>query len=78
MKDINTIALEGRTDYVRDISSKALLSCDKRGLQDYKLRKKNSENQRAKLEQCVDDINSLRLEMNEIKSMLKTITSKFN
>jgi uncharacterized FlaG/YvyC family protein len=78
MKDINTIAIEGRTDFVRDLSSKALLSCNKRGLQDYKLRKKNSDNQRAKLDKCVDDINSLRDEIDEIKSMLKLITSKFN
>jgi len=55
--------------YIRDPETGALLSTDHSGLRAYKLQKKKSK----QITEMSDDINSLKNELSEIKSLLKTI-----
>lgn len=75
--NIKKVEIEG-TDLVRDLSSNAILSTSVTKLNAYKNRKKISMENKEKLDKCVDDINMLKDEIGEIKTMLRLLTSKFN
>jgi len=55
--------------YTRDDNSKAVLNSDTRALAQYKIARA----QRRKMESSLDDINTLKEEMGEIKSLLKEL-----
>lgn len=55
--------------YVRDTSTGAILATDSRGLKQYKLKRKRDKT-------LLDDINNLKKEMSEIKSLLVKIVDK--
>ena len=56
--------------FVRDDTSKAVLNTDRNALEQYKIEKIRRENEYNTLQNCVDDINSLKDDMQEIKNLL--------
>ena len=56
--------------FVRDYTSKAVLNTDRNALEQYKIEKIRRENEYNTLQNCVDDINILKDDMQEIKNLL--------
>ena len=56
--------------FVRDDTSKAVLNTDRNALEQYKIEKIRRENEYNTLQNCVDDINTLKDDMQEIKNLL--------
>ena len=56
--------------FVRDDTSKAVLNTDRNALEQYKIEKIRRENEQNILQNCVDDINNLKDDMQEIKNLL--------
>ena len=56
--------------FVRDDTSKAVLNTDRNALEQYKIEKIRRENEYNTLQNCVDDINILKDDMQEIKNLL--------
>lgn len=65
----NTIKIEQNDKYVRDRHSKALISKDLAGLEAYK----TTRNRMKEIRGYGDDINNLKNEFAEIKSLLQQI-----
>ena len=59
--------------YARDNETGALLSVDRAGLQAYK----NKKRQTIQIHEMSNDINSLKKEFSEIKSVLQQLVQKF-
>lgn len=80
MKTINTtlISLDDSAELKRDPHSKALLSTSINKLEAYREKKRVNLQQQMRIEQCVDDINTLKQEMTDIKVMLTQIINKIN
>ena len=62
--------------YARDNSTGALISTDYAGLAAYKKRKKLLKEKSLEMDKMSNDINSLKEELFEIKSVLQTIVQK--
>ena len=62
--------------FVRDDTSKAVLNTDRNALEQYKIEKIRRENEYNTLQNCVDDINILKDDMQEIKNLLLKISEK--
>ena len=65
--------------YVRDIHSKALLNTDRVALENHRQRKKFIDDQAKEwqmMKSKVDELNTVREEMLEIKSLLKELLNK--
>ena len=56
--------------YIRDDTSKAVLNTDRNALEQYKVERIRREKEQSILQDCVDDINSLKDDMQEIKNLL--------
>ena len=56
--------------FIRDDTSKAVLNTDRNALEQYKIEKIRRENEYNTLQNCVDDINILKDDMQEIKNLL--------
>ena len=56
--------------FVRDNSSKAILNTDISALEQYKIARDQRLKDKHTLEQCVEDIGSLKNDMQEIKNLL--------
>jgi len=80
MKTINTtlISLDDSVELKRDPHSKALLSTSINKLEAYREKKRVNLQQQMRIDQCVDDINTLKQEMTDIKVMLTQIINKIN
>ena len=56
--------------FVRDTLSKAVLNTDINALEQYKFARDKRLQEQTTLQNCVDDISSLKDDMNEIKNLL--------
>ena len=56
--------------FVRDNLSKAVLNTDINALEQYKLTRNKRLEEQSTLQNCVDDISSLKNDMQEIKNLL--------
>ena len=58
---------------VRDLESGAILNTDTKVAQGMKLAKKNRQKTKDQLETNTNDINSIKTELSEIKTMIRTL-----
>ena len=75
---METVQTENQS-YVRDIHSKALLNTDRVALENHRQRKKFIDEQAKEwqmIKSKVDELNTVREEMLEIKSLLKELLNK--
>ena len=75
---METVQTENQS-YVRDIHSKALLNTDRVALENHRQRKKFIDDQVKEwqlMKSKVDELNTVREEMLEIKSLLKELLNK--
>ena len=75
---METVQTEDRR-FVRDIHSKALLNTDRTALENHRQRQRMMSLQAAEWQQMknkVDELNTVREEMLEIKSLLKELLNK--
>ena len=74
--------VEDRTDLVKDMASGALLYVDKKAAKEYKEKKallnnsKESQMQMEQIKSKLAEIDALKNDLNEIKSLLKEIVNK--
>ena len=66
------VKIDGEDRFVKDLTNNSLLNTDLAGLQEYK-RKKQMQNQ---VEVLSDEINNMKNEMAEIKSLLTQLVQK--
>ncbi len=71
-KNPNYIQVEGEPDLVRDKNSQAILNVNSEKLQAFKKRRE----QERKVRNVVEEFDSLKLEMKEIKELLKILLDK--
>ena len=62
--------------FVRDTLSKAVLNTDINALEQYKFARDKRLQEQTILQNCVDDINSLKDDMQEIKNLLIKMSEK--
>ena len=62
--------------FVRDNNSKAVLNTDVNALEQYKIARDRKMKEESILQNCVDDISSLKDDMQEIKNLLLKISEK--
>ena len=62
--------------FVRDTLSKAVLNTDTNGLEAYKMARDKRMQEQSTLQNCVEDISSLKDDMQEIKNLLLKISEK--
>ena len=62
--------------FVRDTLSKAVLNTDTNGLEAYKMARDRRLQEQTTLQNCVEDISSLKNDMIEIKNLLLKISEK--
>tara|TARA_Y100001937_G_scaffold28276_1_gene40765 strand:- start:761 stop:997 length:237 start_codon:yes stop_codon:yes gene_type:complete len=75
---METVQTENQS-YVRDIHSKALLNTDRVALENHRQRKKFIDDQAKEwqlIKSKVDELNTVREEMLEIKSLLRELLNK--
>ena len=60
--------------FVRDDNSKAVLNTDVNALEQYKIARDRKMKEESTLQNCVDDISSLKDDMQEIKNLLLKIS----
>ena len=60
--------------FVRDDNSKAVLNTDVNALEQYKIARDRKMKEESILQNCVDDISSLKDDMQEIKNLLLKIS----
>lgn len=65
---MKTVKVE-ETQYVRDINSKAILNTNRNALENYKLARKQKE-------QEISDINSMKQDILELKELVKKLIEK--
>lgn len=74
--------VEERPDLIKDISSGAILSVDKKAAQEYREKKallntkREAELQMDQVREKLAEIDSLKNDLNEIKSLLKEIVNR--
>ena len=56
--------------FVRDDTSKAVLNTDRNALEQYKFSREQRMNEQNLLRQCINDVNTLKDDMKEIKNLL--------
>ena len=56
--------------FVRDNVSKAVLNTDVSALEQYKVSREQRMNEQIMLRQCINDVNTLKDDMKEIKNLL--------
>jgi len=56
--------------FVRDNNSKAVLNTDVSALEQYKFSREQRMNEQNSLRQCINDVNTLKDDMKEIKNLL--------
>lgn len=63
------------TSFVRDIHSKAILNTDKRGLEEYLLKKEITKKQNMETQETKQRLSVIEQEMQEIKKLLLELNS---
>ena len=70
------IKVKGHDDLVRDTHSKAIINRNRSAYEIAKRRAAEAQKQRDEIRGATREINTLKCEMHEIKSMLKTLLDK--
>ena len=70
------IKVQGYNNLVRDTNSNAIINKDKNAYNLAKRRAEEAQRQRDEIRGATREINNLKCEMHEIKSMLKTLLDK--
>tara|TARA_Y100000389_G_C17431326_1_gene502827 strand:+ start:855 stop:1085 length:231 start_codon:yes stop_codon:yes gene_type:complete len=70
------LQVEGHTDLVRDTESTAIINKNKGAYMLAKKRAESAQRQRDAIRTANREINNIKSEMHEIKSMLKTLLDK--
>jgi hypothetical protein len=76
------VQIEGKSNLVRDINSKALLNTDVRSLNEYQLKKKmmismeQNESEINSIKERLSKIDSLESDLKDIKALLQRIINK--
>ena len=70
------IKVEGYSNLVRDTKSNAIINTDRTAYQMAKKRAADAQRQRDEIRNASREINNIKCEMHEIKSMLKTLLDK--
>ena len=70
------IKVQGHNNLVRDINSHAIINKDKNAYNLAKRRAEEAQRQRDEIRGATREINNLKCEMHEIKSMLKTLLER--
>ena len=74
--DKKYLQVEGHDDLVRDTQSNAIINKSKSAYLLAKQRAQNAQRQRDAIRNANREINNIKSEMHEIKSMLKTLLDK--
>ena len=70
------LKVEGHKDLVRDTSTGAILNTNRNAYLNYKKRLREAQKQRDEIRSATREINNVKCEIHEIKSMLKTLLDK--
>ena len=70
------LKVEGYSNLVRDSKSHAIINTDRSAYQMAKKRAADAQRQRDEIRNASREINNIKCEMHEIKSMLKTLLDK--
>ena len=70
------VKVEGYNNLVRDTKSNAIINTDRTAYQMAKKRAVDAQRQRDEIRNASREINNIKCEMHEIKSMLKTLLDK--
>ena len=70
------IKVQGHNNLVRDVNSHAIINKDKNAYNLAKRRAEEAQRQRDGIRGATREINNLKCEMHEIKSMLKTLLER--
>ena len=74
----NYLQVEGHNDLVRDVNSKAIINTNMAAYEASVKRSKSAQNQKDELRDAVRDINILKNEMKEIRSLLIKMVENTN
>ena len=74
----NYIPVEGNSGLYRDSDSTAIVNRDKKAYLAYMERKKIAENKNLELNKMKEDLDNVKGELGEIKSLLSTLVQKLN
>ena len=66
------VKVEGHADLVKDTKTHAVINTNKNAYINYKKRLQEAQRQRDEIRTATREINNIKCEMHEIKSMLKT------
>ena len=70
------VKVEGYNNLVRDTKNNAIINTDRSAYQMAKKRAADAQRQRDEIRNASREINNIKCEMHEIKSMLKTLLDK--
>ena len=70
------LKVEGYNNLVRDTKTNAIINTDRTAYQMAKKRAADAQRQRDQIRNASREINNIKCEMHEIKSMLKTLLDK--
>tara|TARA_B100000212_G_C27043143_1_gene392428 strand:- start:302 stop:526 length:225 start_codon:yes stop_codon:yes gene_type:complete len=70
------IKVEGHSEYVREEKSQAIINTDTTGYIGYMKMMENKKKQKDQLRDAVREINTLKCEMHEIKSLLMQLMDR--
>ena len=70
------LKVEGYNNLVRDTKTNAIINTDRTAYQMAKKRAADAQRQRDEIRSASREINNIKCEMHEIKSMLKTLLDK--
>ena len=70
------VKVEGYNNLVRDTKSNSIINTDSNAYQMAKKRAADAQRQRDEIRNASREINNIKCEMHEIKSMLKTLLDK--
>ena len=70
------IKVQGHSNLVRDVNSHAIINKDKNAYHLAKRRAEEAQRQRDEIRGATRELNNLKCEMHEIKSLLKTLLER--
>ena len=68
--------VKDNSSYVRDMTNRAILNVDSNGLDSYKIKKRAMQQQKDNINNLTNDVNQLKDEITEIKSLLMRLLDK--
>ena len=74
----NYTPVEGKSGLFRDSESTAIINKDKKAYLAYMQRKKDAENKNLELNKMKEDLDNVKGELGDIKSLLSTLVQKLN